>query len=145
MTASPMVLKAARALYDHVYGRSGSDVHWVLMQHECIDAARAVLDAVGAEKTHEALRWADQALEKLTGEPHVDGYPLMSGIPQPVNGRSAAGALSGEPSQEGSFAGNGEAANRREHITAAYCWCNPTVDYINPETGAAVYVHHEPN
>lgn len=34
---------------------------------------------------------------------------------------------------------------RREHAASADCWCNPTIDYVNPDTGAAVYVHHEPN
>ncbi len=33
----------------------------------------------------------------------------------------------------------------REHTTSADCWCNPTIDYVNPDTGATVYVHHEPN
>ena len=33
----------------------------------------------------------------------------------------------------------------REHITdGSPCWCNPEVDYIDPETGAAVIVHRRP-
>lgn len=32
-----------------------------------------------------------------------------------------------------------------EHIEAPDCWCNPTLDYVDPVTGNAVYVHHKPN
>lgn len=32
---------------------------------------------------------------------------------------------------------------QREHITSAACWCEPTVEYRDPETGAAVIVHRE--
>jgi hypothetical protein len=33
----------------------------------------------------------------------------------------------------------------REHITdGGQCWCNPDIDYIDPDTGAAVIVHKEP-
>jgi hypothetical protein len=36
-------------------------------------------------------------------------------------------------------------AVQREHITdGSRCWCNPDIDYIDPETGAAVIVHKEP-
>jgi hypothetical protein len=34
---------------------------------------------------------------------------------------------------------------QREHITdGSQCWCEPETDYIDPETGAAVIVHKEP-
>lgn len=34
---------------------------------------------------------------------------------------------------------------RREHVTdGSQCWCNPGIDYIDPDTGAAVIVHKEP-
>ena len=29
----------------------------------------------------------------------------------------------------------------REHITSAACWCEPVVDYEDPETGVKVLVH----
>ncbi len=36
-------------------------------------------------------------------------------------------------------------AVQREHITdGRQCWCNPDIDYVDPETGAAVIVHKEP-
>jgi hypothetical protein len=36
-------------------------------------------------------------------------------------------------------------AVQREHITDGRpCWCNPDIDYVDPETGAAVIVHKEP-
>jgi hypothetical protein len=32
-----------------------------------------------------------------------------------------------------------------EHITNGNpCWCNPEIDYVDPETGVAVIVHKEP-
>lgn len=33
----------------------------------------------------------------------------------------------------------------RVHVESAECWCSPTLDYTNPETGQQVWVHHEPN
>lgn len=33
----------------------------------------------------------------------------------------------------------------REHVSSPDCWCNPRVEYVDPETGVAVYVHHKPN
>lgn len=33
----------------------------------------------------------------------------------------------------------------REHEEAGTCWCNPTLDFTNPETGAKHWIHHEPN
>lgn len=33
-----------------------------------------------------------------------------------------------------------------EHVTDGRdCWCNPEVNYVDPDTGAAVIVHKEPN
>ena len=32
---------------------------------------------------------------------------------------------------------------KKEHISSAECWCEPEVDYIDPETGVAVYVHKQ--
>jgi len=33
---------------------------------------------------------------------------------------------------------------KREHITdGSPCWCDPTVEYRDPDTGAAVIVHRE--
>lgn len=28
-----------------------------------------------------------------------------------------------------------------EHIASAKCWCNPTKDYTDPETGRTVWLH----
>lgn len=36
-------------------------------------------------------------------------------------------------------------AIEREHVESADCWCAPALDYVDPETGVAVYVHHEAN
>ena len=36
-------------------------------------------------------------------------------------------------------------AAKREHITdGTPCWCNPELDYVDPITGAEVWVHKEP-
>lgn len=35
-------------------------------------------------------------------------------------------------------------AQTREHITAADCWCLPTIDYTDPETGISVFIHRKP-
>lgn len=29
----------------------------------------------------------------------------------------------------------------REHSTSRHCWCGPTLDYVDQETGAQVWVH----
>jgi len=34
---------------------------------------------------------------------------------------------------------------KREHEASPDCWCNPRVEYVDPITGDAVYVHHKPN
>lgn len=31
----------------------------------------------------------------------------------------------------------------REHIISAACWCQPEIDYIDPVTGNAVYLHRQ--
>lgn len=33
----------------------------------------------------------------------------------------------------------------REHQESSECWCHPTLDYSNPETGAKHWIHHEQN
>jgi hypothetical protein len=32
---------------------------------------------------------------------------------------------------------------RREHVTSGDCWCEPELDYVDPVTGAKVYVHRD--
>ena len=32
----------------------------------------------------------------------------------------------------------------REHIMSGDCWCNPELNYTDPETGSEVWVHKEP-
>jgi len=32
----------------------------------------------------------------------------------------------------------------REHVMSGDCWCNPELNYTDPETGAEVWVHKEP-
>lgn len=33
----------------------------------------------------------------------------------------------------------------RKHETSKECWCGPTLDYVDPESGNEVYVHHKSN
>ena len=38
-----------------------------------------------------------------------------------------------------------KSATKREHITdGSQCWCNPETVYIDPDNGASVIVHKEP-
>ena len=34
---------------------------------------------------------------------------------------------------------------QREHVTDKSCWCQPALDYKDPDTGAEVWVHNEPH
>ena len=34
--------------------------------------------------------------------------------------------------------------NVREHTMSGDCWCNPELNYTDPETGTEVWVHKEP-
>jgi hypothetical protein len=45
------------------------------------------------------------------------------------------------PSEDSKWSGAPETTP--EHVTSADCWCEPTVEYRDPETGVAVYVHKE--
>ena len=36
----------------------------------------------------ECMRPTDAELERRTGEPHIDGYPLQSGLPPPAKEKS---------------------------------------------------------
>lgn len=32
-----------------------------------------------------------------------------------------------------------------EHLPSPLCWCMPRLEYVDPETGNEVWVHHEPH
>lgn len=34
---------------------------------------------------------------------------------------------------------------RRQHIPFEDCWCHPTLNYTDPDTGNQHWIHHEPN
>jgi hypothetical protein len=36
-------------------------------------------------------------------------------------------------------------AEGREHWLGPECWCFPRLEYVNPDTGTEVWVHHEPH
>ena len=55
-----------------------------------------------------------------------------------LRGRNAAAALRER-------LGVGKVVGKREHITdGSPCWCNPETTYTDPDTGASVIVHKEP-
>jgi hypothetical protein len=37
------------------------------------------------------------------------------------------------------------AAATTEHIESADCWCQPTLNYVDPDTGTQHWIHHESN
>ena len=55
---------------------------WILTEE--YNALRECRDAI---KEH-WLRPTDAELERRTGEPHVDGWPLQSGLPPPAKEKS---------------------------------------------------------
>lgn len=36
-------------------------------------------------------------------------------------------------------------AEGREHWLGPECWCFPRLDYVDPDSGVEVWVHHEPH
>jgi hypothetical protein len=38
-----------------------------------------------------------------------------------------------------------ETTTAREHVESKDCWCHPTLDYVDPETGCEVWIHHKGN
>jgi hypothetical protein len=40
---------------------------------------------------------------------------------------------------------SGADPSRSEHMESRDCWCLPTLEYVSPETGVAVWVHHRPS
>jgi len=65
---------------------------------------------------------------------------------------SALATIRAARAQENELFGNSEQLKqaeqdtvKREHITdGSPCWCNPELNYKDPETGAEVWVHKEP-
>jgi hypothetical protein len=33
----------------------------------------------------------------------------------------------------------------QDHVFSEECWCYPRLDYVDPDTGVEVWVHHEPH
>jgi hypothetical protein len=91
-------------------------------------------------RVHEDHQMKDEALklalEALNTPKPTDSYPpLWRSYEKTINDAITAikQALAAPAVQE------------REHITdGGQCWCNPDIDYIDPDTGAAVIIHKEP-
>jgi hypothetical protein len=32
-----------------------------------------------------------------------------------------------------------------DHVFSEKCWCFPRLEYVDPDTGVEVWVHHEPH
>ena len=45
------------------------------------------------------------------------------------------------PLQDGGMCAVRSCQAPRQHDASANCWCEPTIDYKDPDTGVAVYVH----
>ena len=45
------------------------------------------------------------------------------------------------PLQDGGMCAVRPCQAPRQHEASANCWCEPTIDYKDPDTGVAVYVH----
>lgn len=33
----------------------------------------------------------------------------------------------------------------KEHVSSPHCWCLPRLEFVDPESGNEVWVHHEPH
>lgn len=47
------------------------------------------------------------------------------------------------PLQDGGMCAVEKCLAQHEHKASAGCWCGPTVEYKDPDTGIAVYVHKQ--
>lgn len=85
----------------------------------------------------ELRKAAEAAIEALEGVLDTYGEPLdllsiSGGAYEALQCRDAITAL------------KAALAATREHITdGSPCWCNPELNYVDPDTGAKVWVHKE--
>jgi hypothetical protein len=75
-----------------------------------------------------------------------DAQPEQEPVGEVLNERGEVDYISHVPPVETRLYTTPFAARRKkEHITNGDpCWCNPEIDYVDPETGVAVIVHKEP-
>jgi len=92
---------------------------WIWTDMEIRWIKKQIADAVAAER--EACAKVCEELLRMvsSGDEHMDGV---------TDCIEAIRARSGE----------------REHDASSDCWCNPELDYKDPDTGAEVWVHKEP-
>ena len=98
-------------------------------QKQIDDASSALRQAIAeAEKRHYCPEW--DFLEITKDDPEFEACLCFSQKPD------AWVADVGEPPTE---------EEKQEHITdGSTCWCGPETNYTDPETGASVIVHREP-
>lgn len=95
---------------------------------------------ISFEPHHKAM-WHTDCANHLGGVmevvQHEDGRSLLKCLHCGKQGYYPNGSV-GEVCVDVVEAATGQAG---EHITSKDCWCEPEVDYKDPDTGATVYVH----
>lgn len=82
----------------------------------------------------EAEDRAFKALDRPAPETRVSHAVTCKKFPDPHDERDPVG-----PCTCGA-----ESKPTREHVEREDCWCHPTLDYTDPETGVQHWIHHEP-
>ena len=120
------------------------------VNHDC-DKCKAVQEPVAwmehmpveGENVVKSVRMTSS---KVVAQMLANPIPLYKGLSGHLS-QASGGMVRIDPVTGNVGIGTPEAqpAVQREHITdGRQCWCNPDIDYVDPETGAAVIVHKEP-
>lgn len=114
----------------------------ILIERAVLEQALDVIKSeVGLGGTNDYDPWAvaEALREALQPEPRTTGWPegMLQDDSRDMSkwlaNRSIRAKLDAMP------------VAKREHITdGTPCWCNPELDYVDPVTGAEVWVHKEP-
>jgi hypothetical protein len=148
--------KAARELQRHplqpqTYVQDSANRHWVTWQ----SAQQALEQPKWSEFLHYPKCWDTAAYPTLKSAIHEtlawsgcsQCQPAAQPAQQPVACQYAVDVAMPEYRCVGKcqYTTPFAAQRKKEHITNGDpCWCNPEIDYVDPETGVAVIVHKEP-
>jgi len=86
------------------------------------------------------LRWCDRERE-LASLRNAVGMMSEARRGDAAEYAEMAGALQRARQQIHVLQSHLDARTQRAHVASADCWCGPTVEHIDPDTGAAVLVH----